>query len=74
MIEERPAQELLNRHYSRKLMDQLSRPSMFLEMLPKAPKPSFWQRVRSRWSARLYRARDAWMVLVGKAEIKEDEL
>ena len=65
------AQCLLN-HYRSKMLEVISKPGYFTRHLPPQPHPSLRIRLRKRIEEFLYRVRDAYFVLIGKAEISDE--
>lgn len=65
----REHQQALNRFYS-DLLREVTKPLPFWMQLKRR---SRWQRFKDRCAVPLQRMRDAWLVLVGKAEISDGD-
>jgi hypothetical protein len=66
------SQSVVNRFRS-DMVERLMKPGYLERFLPPSPPVSFWSRKWNRGAAAYNRVRDAWMVLTGKAEIREEE-
>lgn len=61
------------KHYTKKLVDDISRPTLFIRMLPPTPPLTLRARIGLRIETMKQRIRNAFLALTGKAEIERDE-
>lgn len=59
--------------FVRKLVDEIKRESTLLKIIrANTPPPTRWMRFKIRILIRWWRVRDAWAVLIGKAQAEYD--